>query len=130
MVVLERVLPVEGGQTNLRVLVAFEDEYRAYRGAISTAVQDLRPRVCVEASGTDTLPRELARFEPQAVICTLPEGPETDDRIAWIELPLEPDRTARARLAHRRFDLANPALQTILEIIDDAQSLLNPDPRV
>lgn len=128
MVVLERALPVQSGRTNLRVLVAFEDEYRAYRGAISTAVQDLRPRVRVEMSGTDALPRELARFDPQAVICTRPEGPETADRVAWIELPLEPDRTARARLADRRFDLANPSLQKILEIIDDAERLLRPDP--
>lgn len=126
--VLEGVLLVESGQTNLTVLVAFEDEYRAYRGAISTAVRDLRPLVRVEASGTDALHRELARFEPQVVICTRPEGPETADRVAWIELPLEPDRTARARLADRRFDLANPSLHEILEIIDDAERLLRPDP--
>lgn len=126
--VLERVLLLESGQTNLTVLVAFEDEYRAYRGAISTAVQDLRPLVRVETSGTDALHRELARLEPQVVICTRPEGPETADRVAWIELPLEPDQTARARLADRRFDLANPSLQKILEIIDDAERLLRPDP--
>ena len=116
------------GPTELRLLVAFEDAYLAYRGAISTAIQDLRPRVRVKTSGTHDLRQELARFDPQAVVSSSPEGPNSGCRIAWIELPLEPGQTARARLGDLRSELNNPSLCKVLELIDEAERLLGADP--
>lgn len=121
---------VEGKQNvaskpgDMRLLVAFEDEYRAYGGAIASAFQVLRPCMRVKISGTDTLPRELARFAPQAVICSHPEGAVTDGRIAWVELPPEPDQTGRARLGDRSFEVRNPSLEKMLELIDEAERLV------
>jgi hypothetical protein len=111
----------------MRLLVAFEDEYRAYQGAISSAIQVLRPGVEVQTAGTDALKEELIRFAPQAVICSRPEGPDRDDRVSWIELPPEPDRMAVARLGDRIFELDNPSLETVLKIIDEAKLLLHND---
>lgn len=109
----------------MRLLVAFEDEYRAYQGAISSAIRVLRPGVEVEAGGIGTLTEKLARFAPQAVICSRPEGPGPADRVAWIELPPEPDRKARVRLGERRFEMENPSLERVLEVIDEAEILRN-----
>lgn len=111
----------------MRLLVAFEDEYRAYQGAISSAIQVLRPGVQVQTTHVDSLKEALVRFAPHAVICSRPEGPEPDGRTAWIELPPEPDRTAVARLGDRRFELDNPSLETVLEIVDEAERLFSND---
>ncbi|QIN81224.1 hypothetical protein GBA63_00275 [Rubrobacter tropicus] len=111
----------------MRLLVAFEEEYRAYQGAISSAIQVLRPGVEVEATGADALKEGLDRFAPQAVICSRPEGPDPDGRVAWIELPPEPDRTAVARLGDHRFELDNPSLETVLEVVDRAELLFRSD---
>ena len=115
---------VESKSGDMRLLVAFEDEYRAYGGAIASALQVLRPCIRVETTGTEGLRRELARFEPQAVICSHPEGVQTDGRIAWVELPPEPDQTAHARLGDRTFELENPSLEKMLELIDEAERLI------
>jgi hypothetical protein len=111
----------------MRLLVAFEDEYRAYQGAISSAIQVLRPGVEVKTTGIDALTAGLAGFSPQAVICSLPEGPDPDGRVAWIELPPEPDRTAVARLGDRHIELENPSLESVLEVVDKAELLLRDD---
>lgn len=111
----------------MRLLVAFEDEYRAYQGAISSAIQVLRPGVQVQTTDVDFLKEALVRFAPHAVICSRPEGPEPGGRTAWIELPPEPDRTAVARLGGRRFELDNPSLETVLEIVDEAERLFSND---
>ena len=113
-----------GGPTELRLLVAFEEKYRAFQGAISSAIQVLRPSVRVETSGIEILTEELARFAPQAVICSLPEGSDLAGRVAWIELPPEPDRAARVRLGDRRFEMDNPSLESVLEVVDKAELLL------
>lgn len=108
----------------MRLLVAFEDEYHAYQGAISSAIQVLRPCLEVETIGIDALTDGLSRFAPQAVICSRPEGSDLAGRVAWIELPPEPDRTAVARLGDRRFELDNPSLERVLELVDEAELLL------
>ena len=114
---------VAGGHGGMRLLVAFEDEYRAYGGAIASALQVLRPHIRVEAVGTDSLSGELARFAPQAVICSRSEGPETGGRVAWVEIPSEPDRISHARLGDRRLNIQNPSLEKVLELIDEAERL-------
>jgi hypothetical protein len=43
-------------------LVAFEDEYRAYREVIAGAIQVLRPRTQVEPAALDALAEEVERL--------------------------------------------------------------------
>src|SRR3712207_3030131 len=102
----------------MRLLVAFEEKYRAYQGAIASAIAILRPSVEMETGEISILTEELARFAPQAVICSLPEGPDPGERVAWVELPPESDRAARVRLGDRRFETDNPSLEEVLEVID------------
>lgn len=120
----ERTPSLAGKPGQIRLLIAFEDEYRAYGGAISSAIQVLRPGVRVETVGVASLPRELSRLAPQVVISSRPEGPDPGGRVAWIELPPEPERTSHARLGDRRFDLENPSLDRIVELVDEVERLV------
>jgi hypothetical protein len=124
MTVAEGKSDVSSKPGGMRLLVAFASDYRAYGGAISSAIRVLRPHIQVESVGTDSLPGELARFAPQIVICSHPEGPDKGDRIAWIELPPESADVGHARLGDRRFEIQNPSLEKMLELIDEAQSLI------
>ena len=124
MTALEGIWNVASRPAGMRLLIAFEEQYRAYGGAISSAIRALRPGIEVESTGTDAIPQELARFAPQAVISSSPEGPDEGGRVAWIELPPEPDETAHARLGDRRFALENPSLDTMIELIDEAKRLI------
>ena len=54
----------------IRVLVAFEDQYRAYREVIGAAIRVLRPQVDVTTTGLDDLEAEVARLDPLVVMCS------------------------------------------------------------
>lgn len=124
MTASKEIRDVADNPTGMRLLIAFDDEYRAYGGAISSAIEALRPGLAVETTGADAIAEALLRFDPQTVISTRPEGPYSGNRVAWIELPPEPDRTAHARLRGRRLDLDNPSLVRVIELLDEAVRLL------
>jgi hypothetical protein len=77
------------------VLVALEDDYRAYRETIAAGLRILRPGAEVESTTLEALKEDLERFDPQVVICGVHEGVEADARLAWIELSLDPTRPSR-----------------------------------
>lgn len=117
---------LQGGLIEIRLLVAFGDSYRAYRGAISAALQTLRPLTEVETAGTDALGEALVSFDPQVVISSRPEATAnlTDRVTAWVELPMEPDAPGQVRMGERHFELWNAGLEQLLEVIDEAERLL------
>ncbi len=120
---------MRGGQEAIRLLVAFEDDYRSYRGAISAAIQTLRPLMEVETVETDALGAELARLDPQVVICSRSEAAANPNgRVAaWVELPMEPDSAGLVRVGDHHYELRNPALEQLLEVVDAAENLLQAD---
>ena len=70
--------------TKTRILVAFEDEYRAYREFMAGAVRAHRPHVEVMVAGLCALGEEVARFDPDLVsLVRAPPGP----RAAGQDLP-------------------------------------------
>ncbi len=109
----------------MRVLVAIEDDYGAYRSVIAKGLQIMRPRVEVATSNLDALGYELSRLEPHVVICTL--GPATvgsGGRLAWVELSLVPSRPTLIRLGDRQWRSTNLTLAELLEVIDEVELLL------
>jgi hypothetical protein len=56
----------------IRVLVAFEDEYRTFRDVIAAAIGASRPHIEVATAGIEALAEEIARFDPQMVVCNRP----------------------------------------------------------
>ena len=108
-----------------RVLVAHEDEYRAYREVIAAGIRALRPHVMVATCTPDELARgELERFGPQVVVCGRSGIADPGDTPAWVELPPELGQPARVRVGDRRWAPTNPTLEDLLRIVDEAENLL------
>ena len=105
------------------MLVATEDEYRAYREVLAAGIEALRPGTEVAAVGLDRLEGELARLDPEVVVCSRPDPAGPGVRRAWIELSLDSTRPARISLGGRRSESTNPTLETLLAVIDDAEGL-------
>lgn len=75
----------------MRILVAWEDEYRIYRKVIAAVILILRPHVEVETAELDALKEQIARFDPQVVICSQPNTIYPAGRATCIELSLHPN---------------------------------------
>ena len=115
----------------MRVLIAFEDEYRTYREFMASAVSTHRPHVEVVAARLDALGEEMAGFDPHLVICSHPNTVDPNGRPAWVELPLDPDQVTGICLNGVYSESANPTLKELLRAIDETERLLHtePDPR-
>jgi hypothetical protein len=113
----------EGGRVDTRVLVAFEDDYRAYRDVIAAGIRVLRPHFEVEVSGVEALAEAIERFEPDVVICSRLCTVEDHLSPAWIELSVDPMRPARVRLAGRCWEQSNPTMETLLAVIDEFERI-------
>jgi hypothetical protein len=107
----------------IRVLVALEDEYRAYREVIAAGIQVFRPHLEVASTGLDALEEEVARLDPHLVICSLPAGAGCSGRLAWVELSLDPSRPSVVCVDGRYSKLHNPTLDALVGIVDDERLL-------
>src|SRR5215212_324230 len=114
---------LRGGVSEARVLIAFEDEYRTYREFMASAVRTHRPHIEVVAAGLATLGEEVRRFDPHLIICSQPNTVEPGGSPAWVELPPIPERLAEVCIDGQSFELDNPALEELLQIIDETERL-------
>jgi hypothetical protein len=65
-------------QTKMRILVSFEDNYRAYRNEIAAGTRILRPHAEVETTDPGALEEETTRLEPEVVICGRPSTADSN----------------------------------------------------
>jgi hypothetical protein len=109
----------------VRVLLAFEGEYRVYGQALADAIRTFRSYVQVAVTDTGGLEAQVERFDPQLVICSSPIPSNSVDPklIASIELSPEPDQASRIRLGGRRWESTNPTLGKILYVVDETNWL-------
>jgi hypothetical protein len=107
-----------------RILVAFEDEYLAYREVIAAAIRVLRPGAQVQSTNLDALAQEVERTDPHVVICTRPNTVDPGRRPAWIVLPTDPTRPARTCVGGRYSERANPTVEVLLGIVDEVEEQL------
>ncbi|CAN5626839.1 hypothetical protein BH24ACT20_BH24ACT20_00480 [soil metagenome] len=106
----------------VRVLVAFDDEHRAFREVISEAIRVLRPELEVAVTEPAALGTEAPRLDPVLVVSGAPtSGP--DDDLAWFELPTDPTLPATIRFGSRRTVCLNPGLLELLSAVDEARRL-------
>lgn len=71
---VERVHATLMGGGALRILVAFEDEYRAFRDAIAEALQILHPGDEVEAAELGAIEERMAVFDPRMAVASVPNA--------------------------------------------------------
>lgn len=111
------------GATDIRILVALEDDYRAYREVIAVSIRALRPHTEVTSTGLEQLEEELARLEPDVVISSLASRAGFGGRLAWVELSLDPARPSMVCVGGRYSEQINPGLEALLGVVDEAERL-------
>ena len=86
-------------------------------------MKTLRPGTEVAAIGLERLEGELARLDPEVVVCSRPGGGtmETEDRLAWVELSLDPTRPTKISVGGRQSESTNPTLEELLAVMDEAE---------
>ena len=107
----------------MRVLVAFEDDYRAYREVIAAGIRVLRPRAEVRITNSNAIQEEVKRFEPNVVICDRPEVADPNNVRARIELSLDSLLPSKIRVGDRLWVSTNPALDVLLGVLDEVEVL-------
>jgi hypothetical protein len=113
----------------MRVLVAYENGYRFYREVLSRAITDHRPHLQLRHAEPEEQGKELAHFDPHAVLSSLPELPDTTSTLAaWVELPVEPSSAARIRLGGKHEKASELTLAGVFRVLDEAEGLLRDDP--
>jgi hypothetical protein len=110
---------VKKGSVQMKVLVVFEEEYRAYREVLAAGVQALRPGTRVSTTVPSGLEKEMARFDPEVIISSRPSAADTGDGIAWIELPTDPSQPTVVSFGGRSLEQSNPTLDALLKTVDD-----------
>ena len=119
----------------MRVLLAFEEEYRIYMEAVQAAIRAFRPEVELQvvaaAADAEELEAAVERADPQLVICS-PPTPDNllNGRPARIELSVETDQPSRFRVGERIWESENPTLGEILPVIEETKKLLRPPQEV
>ena len=108
----------------LRVLVAFEDDYRAYRDVIAAAIQALRPRTALETAELGALEEQIERFDPQLVVCSRPNTLELHRTAAWVELAMDPIQPTKICVDGHYSERTNPAFDVLLAVIDEVEELI------
>jgi hypothetical protein len=109
---------------DMRILVAFEEGYRAYREVIAAGIRILRPHAEVETSSLEALPEHIEHFDPQLVICGGHEAVDSGDRPAWVELSMDPLQPTRIWVGGRYSERTNPTVDVLLEVIDKVEELI------
>jgi hypothetical protein len=108
----------------MRILVVFEDDYRAYREVLAVGIRLLRPDAEVETASLEELGERIERFDPDLVICGGHEAVDSDVRPGWVELPVDPFQPARIRVGRRYSERINPTLEVLVSVIDEVEELI------
>ena len=107
----------------IRILVAFEEDYRAYRDALSAAVKILRPDVEVMTVEPGKVAGAARRFAPDIVIGNGFEEADLEGVAAWVELPVNPTRSTRVNIDGDYSEMVNPTLDELLVAIEEVAQL-------
>jgi hypothetical protein len=113
-----------GKTVQMRVLVAFGDEDRAYREVIAAGIRILRPRADVATATPAEVEGEIGRFDPQVVVCGRAGIADPGDVPAWVELPVELELPAKVRVGVRRRTPVDLDLKGLLAVVDEAEELV------
>jgi len=103
----------------MRVLVALEDDYRLYREMLVAGLRIKRPAAEVESATLGSLGEELERFDPRVIICSGDKDVKPNGGRVWIELSLGTAQPAVITAHGGAYELANPTLEKLLEVIDE-----------
>ena len=96
---------------------------------IAAALEALHPRAAVATADLGALAQEMEHFDPHMVVCSTPNTIDPGSRIAWMELLLDPARSAKVCIDGRQWETPNPTLEVLLALIDEAENLVKQEDR-
>ncbi len=112
-------------RSNMRILLAFEEDYRSYRGVIAAAIRVLRPHVEVATTDPEGLEREVARLRPQLIVSSRPKTTFRLPTMAWIKVASDkPTQPSEVWLGQDRWETAGPVMKTITQTVDSIEEKL------
>ena len=117
-------ISIQYQQARIKILIAIEDEFRAYRQTLGAAIGILRPDAEVVTVEAHEIRGVVERSGPDVVICSLPKDSDVNCVRAWIELSLDPTQPTRVRVDGEYSEMINPTLDALLVIIDEVEQLL------
>ena len=112
------------GRVYIRVLIAFEDEYRVYGAAITGAIRRARLTDEVVTTEIGELEREVRRFDPHLIISSLPALADSGRWVSWMRLSSDPTRLSEICVEGNRWELSNPSLGEVLSVLEETEGLL------
>jgi hypothetical protein len=117
------------GTNVMRILVAFEDDYRAYADALAKAISAARPHLDVATVGLEALHVEVALLDPHLIICSSPnpippKQQEEGTLLAWVELSVDLHRPSKFCLRKQRWESLNPSLEDLVAVVEETERLL------
>ena len=114
------------GINETRILVAFEDDYRAYADALAKAIRAARPHLNVATAGLEAPQTEVTHLDPHLLICSSldPIFEQEGKLLAWVELSVDPHRPSKFCVSGRRWESLNPSLEELLGVIEETEQLL------
>lgn len=107
----------------MRILIAFENEYRIYGETIARVIRELRPSIEVTVAEAGTLGEEVGRLLPELVISSRAKSLSLACKPAWIELSLEHGRPSRICVGGGCSESQDLTLGELLSVVDEAQRL-------
>jgi hypothetical protein len=108
----------------MRILISYEESYRAYSDALGRAIGGLHPDAEVAACRLAEIGKRLESFDPHLVVSSGPNTVYRGGRAAWYRLSAEPDEPSEACLGGRRWRRLNPHLEDLLSFIDEVEALV------
>ena len=109
--------------TEIKIIVAFEDEFRAYQGTLAAAIRILRPEAEVMTAEPEKISWVAKRFLPDIVIGSPYKDTDLEGVSAWIELSLDPAQVTKVNVDGQYSEIANPTLDKLLAIIEEVALL-------
>ena len=118
-------------RSGISILLAFEEDYRSYRGVIAAAIRVLRPHVEVAITDPEGLEREVARLRPQLIVSSRPKTTFGLPTMAWIKVASDkPTQPSEIWLGQDRWETAGPVMKTITQTVDSIEQKLASPERV
>ena len=114
----------------VRVLVAFEETYRAYGDAIVRAIRNTYPRLEVVVAVADLreLEAQVALFDPHLVISSRSSHPaplaSRRGTLSRVKLSVDPNQPSLLCINGQRRESLNPSLEELLDVVEDTESML------